>query len=168
MKKLFAAAVLAAGAIIGANHISAQVPVTRVEQYSPTDMVFLDMATDAAKENKTRGMQPNGAVLVVNGEFRASGRSTAGSSAEEIAFKKSHLPSLKGVTVYTVNEPVTAVYKFLCDNNVEAIYFVNGRDAVVKAGVAAASDYNDSALPESLVKVTMKQIEFPDAGLLLK
>ncbi|MDE7154233.1 MAG: hypothetical protein K2O00_07315 [Muribaculaceae bacterium] len=168
MKKLFISAILAIAALTGTNNISAQVPITRVEQYSPTDMVFLDMATDAAKENKSRGMNPNGAVLVVNGEFKASGRSTAGSSAEEIAFKKSHLPSLKGVTVYTVNEPTTAVYQFLCDNNVDAIFFVNGRDAVVKAGIASASDYNDSALPESTVKVTMKQIEFPDASLLLK
>lgn len=168
MKKIIATALVMAAAAVGIPSAKAQVPVTRVEQYSPTDMVFLDMATEAAKDNKSRGLQPNGAVLVVNGDFRASGRSTATSSAEETAFKKSRLTSLKGVTVYTVNEPTTSIYKFLCENGIGAIYFVNGRDAVVKAGVAQSSDYNDSSLPATLVKVPMFQIEFPDAGLLLK
>ncbi len=166
MKKIILSTLLLAASTT--TSVVAQIPISKVEQYSPTDMVFLDMATDAAKENKSRGLAPSGAVLVINGEFRSSGRSTATSSAEETAFKKSRLSSLEGVTLYTVNEPTTAVYKFLCDNKIGAIYFVNDRNAVIKAGIATAADYNDSSLPQSVVKIPMFQIEFPDAGLLLK
>ena len=166
MKKILTSALLLTASVTPS--VFAQIPVSRVEQYTPTDMVFLDMATDAAKENKSRGQNPSGAVIVINGEFRSSGRATGSVSAEEIAYKKSRLSSLKGATIYTVNEPTTAVYKFLCDNNIGAIYFVNGRDAVIKAGLATAADYNDASLPADMTKVPMFQIEFPDAGLLLK
>ena len=153
MKKILTSALLLTASVTPS--VFAQIPVSRVEQYTPTDMVFLDMATDAAKENKSRGQNPSGAVIVINGEFRSSGRATGSVSAEEIAFKKSRLSSLKGATIYTVNEPTTAVYKFLCDNN-------------IGAGLATAADYNDASLPADMTKVPMFQIEFPDAGLLLK
>lgn len=168
MKKSIITALLFATAAVVTPSVKAEIPVSRVEQYSPTDMVFLDMATEAAKENQSRGQQPNGAVIVVNGEFRSSGRSTASSSAEETAFKKSRLSTLKGATLYTVNEPTAAIYKFLCENGIDKIYFVNGKDAVIKAGIATSADYNSSSLPSSLTFAPMFQIEFPDAALLLK
>ncbi|MEE0980021.1 MAG: hypothetical protein UH625_11535 [Muribaculaceae bacterium] len=168
MNKIIASFLLLAGAASACISAHGEIPVSKVERYSPTDMVFLDMATDAAKENKSRGLSPQGAILTMNGEFRSSGRATGDVSAEMTAFKKSRLNSLAGVTVYTVNEPDTKTYIFLCEKGAEKIYFVNDRASVIKAGLAAAGDYDDTLIPESVKMVPMFQIEFPDAAALLK
>ncbi|MDE6082236.1 MAG: hypothetical protein K2F70_08215, partial [Muribaculaceae bacterium] len=96
MKKILTSALLLTASVTPS--VFAQIPVSRVEQYTPTDMVFLDMATDAEKENKSRGQHPAGAVIFINGDVRSAGRATGSVSAEEIAFKKSRLSSLKGAT----------------------------------------------------------------------
>ncbi len=69
--------------------------------------------------------------------------------------------------VYVVNEPVTADYIALCKLGADAIYFVNGRDAVVAAGIVPASEYDDSKIPESVTRVPMKSMEYPDAQKLV-
>ena len=54
--------------------VAAQVTITKVAKIAPTDMVFMDMAVEAAKTNVKAGKTPSGAVIILNGAFRSSGR----------------------------------------------------------------------------------------------
>ena len=66
-----------------------------------------------------------------------------------------------------MNEPTTATYVLLSRLGVEEVIFVNGRDAVVKAGLATAEEYTD-AFPADVKPAPIKSIEFPEATNLLK
>lgn len=147
---------------------TAQVTITKVAKIAPTDMVFMDMAVEAAKTNVKAGKTPSGAVIILNGAFRSSGRASEDCSAEVNAYTKSRLSSLKNAKVYTVNEPITETYVFLSKLGVDEIFFVNGREEVIKAGLAKAEDYNDAAVPADVTLSPLKNLEFPDATNLLK
>lgn len=166
MKRFFIS-MFAAICLALAMPVAAQVSITKVDKIAPTDMVYMDMAVEAAKTNVKQGGTPFGAVIILNGAFRSSGRANAEGTAEANAYAKSRLTSLKNAKVYTVNEPTTASYILLSRLGVDEIYFVNSRDAVIKAGYASAEDYTD-AFPEGLTPAPLKSLEFPDATNLLK
>ncbi len=148
--------------------VAAQVTITKVDKIAPTDMVFMDMAVEAAKTNVKTGGIPSGAVIILNGAFRSSGRANSEGTAEANAYAKSRLSTLKNAKVYTVNEPTTASYILLSRLGVDEIFFVNGRDAVIKAGYATAADYDDASIPADVTPAPLKSLEFPDATNLLK
>lgn len=146
----------------------AKLPVTKVVNPSPAEMVGIDMATDVAKKSVASGGGPWGAVIVVNGQVKGTGCSTDGTSAEVNAMKAAGLQSLKGTTVFTVNQPGTDVYQMLSEAGADGIYFVNGSDAVVAAGLLPASAYYESALEGKDSLAPLKSIPFPEAQRLIK
>lgn len=164
MKKSIFTLILAA--LMGV--MTSGLPITRVDKIAPTDMVFMDMATEAAKASHDAGNRPDGAVIILNNAFRSSGRPSANASAVENAFNKSRLSSLKNATVYVVNEPVTADYVMLSRMGAEAVYFVNGRAEVVAAGIYPADAYDDAAIPADVTPAPLSQMEYPDAAALVK
>lgn len=165
MKRFFLSLTLVVAAIFGAINSQAGVPITLVDKITPTDMVFMDMATEAAKSSVAKKGVPQGVVFILNNAFKSSGK---GKAAVEDAYKKSGLTSLKGTVVYTVNQPSTEDYNFLSQLGVETIYFVNGKDKVVAAGILPESAFNDIALPGNVKGAQLKAIEYPDAQALVK
>lgn len=160
MKKIFAAlAVLTLACAAWAG-----VTITKVDKVAPTEQIYMDMATSAAKAKGAK----NGAVIVLNNAFRSSGVSSAQTTAEQAAIAAAGLPDLHNAVIFTVNEPTTAAYNDICAFGAEAVYFVNGRDAVIAAGVYPASAYDDAKIDSSLTQVPLNQMAYPDAEQLLK
>ena len=164
MKKLMT---LLLAALVGACTVFAT-DITKVDKVKPTDEMFMDMAVAAAKKSVASKGAPSGAVIILNGAWRSTGTPEGGKTAEETAYAKSRLTKLNNATVFTVNEPTTEVINFLNTLGVDAIYFVNGRDVVVAAGVYPASAYDDSALDTSVKQAPIFCIPFPEAESLLK
>lgn len=165
MKKVLTLFVLA---FLGVSLSMHAIDITKVDRVQPTDEIFMDMATTAAKKSLSSGGPAAGAVIILNGAWRATGVPTATSSAEEVAFEKARLGQLNQANIYTINEPTTEAINFLNKLNVNAIYFVNGRDAVVAAGIYPADAYDDSKLEGELKPGKLMQISFPEAEALLK
>lgn len=166
MKKLFAlffAAVLSLSTIAFAG-----VEITKVDKAKPTDEMFMDMAVVAAKKSVAAKGIPAGAVIILNGAWRATGLPSGTKSPEEDAFSKARRQTLKNATVYTVNEPTTETINFLNSLGVEAVYFVNPRDAVIAAGIYPAEAYNDEALDASLPQAPIICMPYADATALIK
>jgi tRNA(Arg) A34 adenosine deaminase TadA len=147
----------------------AGVPITTVDKVEPTDEIFMDMATTAARKSVAEGGLPCGAVVILNGAWRSTGTaSEGGASAEENAIAKSRRQSLSNATIFTVNEPTTSAYNTICRYGVDAVYFVNSRKSVIEKGIYPASAYNDSEIDSTLTLVPMMQITYEDASSLLK
>ena len=103
MKRFFIS-MFAAISLALAMPVAAQVSITKVDKIAPTDMVYMDMAVEAAKTNVKQGGTPFGAVIILNGAFRSSGRANAEGTAEANAYAKSRLTSLKNAKVYTFKD----------------------------------------------------------------
>lgn len=146
---------------------AAQLPITPVEMIMPDDMVFMDMALEAASASKKMGGIPDGAVIVQNGNFRASGRPTAGKTAVESAVAKSHLQSLDGCVIYCINQPSTADVVALSQKGILTIYFVNSGKDVAAAGLLPSSAFTDTT-PVGLTISPMKTMEYPEAQKIIK
>ena len=146
----------------------AQVNITKVDRLSPTDEIFMDLAVTAAKKSVNENGAPCGAVIILNGAWRSTGIPSGDKTAEEVAYEKSRRDSLKGASIYTVNEPTTKAYNALCASGVDCIYFVNPRDVVVAAGIYPASAYDDSKVTPGATPVPMKCIPFADASALIQ
>lgn len=144
------------------------IDITKVDRVEPTDVMFIDMATAAAKKSIASGGAPSGAVIILNGAWRSTGTPSGDKTAEEVAVTKSRLDKLNQAVIYTVNEPTTDVINMLESLGINAIYFVNGRDAAVAAGVYPSSAYDDSKLDNSTTHSNIYQIGYPDAEQLLK
>lgn len=144
------------------------IDITKVDKVSPTDELFMDMAVSAAKKSIASGGVPSGAVIILNGAWRATGTSEGAQTPEEAAFSKARLDNLKNAVVYTVNEPTTATLNFLNNMSVTAVYFTNPRQAAVAAGVYPASAYDDSQLDNAGYMAPVYLLAFPDASALLK
>lgn len=144
------------------------IDINRVEKIKPTDEIFMDMAVSAAKKSISSKTGASGAVIILNGAWRATGTPEGDKTAEEVAFSKARLSNLTNAVVYTLNEPTTATINFLNSLGVTAIYFVNGRDAVVAAGIYPASAYDDEVLDTSVTMAPVYCIPFPDGSALLK
>lgn len=146
----------------------AQAPITKVDNLSPTDEIFMDLAVTAAKKSINDKGAPCGAVIIENGAWRSTGIPDGNKTAEEVALEKSRRTSLKNASIYTVNEPTTKDYNALSAAGVDCIYFVNPRDAVVAAGIYPASAYDDSKIDASVTPAPMKCIPFAEASQLIK
>ena len=144
------------------------VEITRVDKVQPTDEMFMDMAVTAAKKSVASNNVASGAVIILNGAWRATGTPEGNNGAEDAAFSKSRLSNLRNAKVYTINEPPTAVINRLNALGVEAIYFANPREAVIAAGIYPASAYDDSALDASVKQAPVYLIPYDDAEALLK
>lgn len=145
-----------------------KLPVTKVDNATPAEMVGIDMATDAAKSNVASGGVPDGAAIIVNGHLKSTGVPSAGVSAVENAVAKSGLSTLKGASVFVVNQPVTDAYLKLSSLGADAVYFVNGADAVVAAGIVPESAYDDSSVDATARLAPLKSVPFPEAQRLIK
>lgn len=147
----------------------AQVSITKVDKINPNDEVFMDMAFTAAQTSVNDGGAACGAVVILNGGFRSSGRATASKTAEEAAIDKSRLTSLANATIYTINEPTTDAYNAIARAGCKTVFFVNSRADVVAAGVYPASAYDDSKIDPSLTTgVNMNQMQYKPAADLIK
>lgn len=144
------------------------IDITRVEKVQPTDEMFMDMAVTAAKKSVASNSVPSGAVIILNGAWRATGSPENGKTAEEVAVSKSRLAKLTNATVYTVNEPSTATVNMLNSLGVTAIYFAIPRDVVVAAGIYPASAYDDGALATDVKQAPMYLLPFAEAEALVK
>ena len=69
MKKILT---LIAAVAIGAIAF-AQVNITKVDKVAPTDEIFMDMAVTAAQQAIASGQKAAGAVVILNGAWKATG-----------------------------------------------------------------------------------------------
>ena len=152
--------------LIGVTSLRAY-EVSKIDEAGPADVRFMDMAVSAAKKSMASQGPASGAVIILNGAWRSTGIPESGKTAEEVAYLKSRLSKLNQATVYTVNEPITAIVNLLNGAEVEAIYFTNPREVVVEAGIYPASAYDDSAIDSSISQAPVYQLPFEDAMLLL-
>lgn len=159
---------LLVAAIIGFGMNVFAVDITVVDKVKPTDEMFMDMAVTAAKKSVASKNPAAGAVIILNGAWRATGVPEGGKTAEEVAVSKSRLSTLKHSTIYTVNEPTAAVINMLNSMGVDAIYFANPRDAVIAAGIYPASAYDDESIEVSEYQAPVYQMPVSDAASLLK
>ncbi len=134
---------------------------------SPRDEMFIDMAVTAAYKSVNSGGTAAGAVIVSGGAWKATGTASAdGKTAEENAIAKMRIADPSKAAVYTVNEPTTRAYNAIAAAGIGQIYYVNTRDAAVNAGVAKASDYDDSA-KDTDHKVTVTRLTYAEAQKVL-
>lgn len=164
MKKFI---MLMAAAVTVAATAFAGVKITKYDRVEPTDEMFMDMAVMKAQKAVREGGKPCGAVIILNGAWRADGEAKGGKTAEIVAFESSRLSDLQNANVYTVNEPTTETYNALVEAKVNAIYFSNPREAVIAAGIYPASAYDDSKAVTD-ASVPMNQLPYDDAQALLK
>ncbi|MDE6351736.1 MAG: hypothetical protein K2K88_01140 [Muribaculaceae bacterium] len=148
-------------------HADAVLPITKVGMIMPDNMVYIDMATNAAKNSVSKGGKADGAVIISNSKSVTTGESSAQSSAVANAIKKAGENEVKGSTVYTINQPQISDLVNLSKLGAKTIYFVNGADNVVNGGVYPAQAYDETAIPAGLTLTPMVQLEYPDAQKLV-
>lgn len=160
--------VLLIAALFGINSSLMAYEITIVDKVKPTDEMFMDMAVTAAKKSVASNTGASGAVIILNGAWRATGTPEGDKTAEKVAYEKSRLTNLKNAIVFTVNEPTTDTVNQLNKLGVEAIYFANPRDVVVAAGIYPAEAYDDAALDTSVNQAPVYRLAFPEAAALIK
>lgn len=138
MKKILT---LIAAVAIGAIAF-AQVNITKVDKVAPTDEIFMDMAVTAAQQAIASGQKAAGAVVILNGAWKATGTPSATATAEENAITKSRRTNLAGASIYTVNQPTTAALNAIMKAGVDVVFFVNPSSDAVAAGVYPAEAYD--------------------------
>lgn len=148
--------------------VFAQVNITKIDKVKPNDEIFMDMAVTAAQKAIADGQKPAGAVIILNGAWRATGIPADGLTPEENAIAKSRATKLNGAKIYTVNQPSIAALNAIMAAGVDAVYFVNAADRVVAAGIYSEEDYNPAALDSSLTPVQTFQIYYAPAAELIK
>lgn len=159
--------VLALAAVVMAVASFAQVKITTVDKVNPTDEIFMEMAVTAAQKAVSDGLKPAGAVVILNGAWRSTGLPADGVTPEENAIAKSRRTKLNGATIYTVNQPTTAALNAIMAAGADAVYFVNGANEVVAAGIYTADDYADDSLDTTLAPVPTYQMDYAPAAALL-
>lgn len=146
----------------------AQVNITKVDKVQPNDEIFMEMAVTAAQKAVADGQKPGGAVVILNGAWRATGLPGAGTTPEENAISKSRTTKLSGAKIYTINQPTTAALNAIMAAGVDAVYFVNAANEVVAAGIFTNEDYSPEALDQSLTPVATYQMNYAPAVDLIK
>ncbi|MDE5844225.1 MAG: hypothetical protein K2H44_02415 [Muribaculaceae bacterium] len=168
MKKSIYVLMTAIAAIFASQfRANAVLPITKVDMIMPDNMVYIDMATTAAKNSVSKGGKADGAVIISNSKSVTTGESSAQSTAVANAVKKAGENDVKGATVYTINQPQISDLVNLSKLGAKTIYFVNGADNVVKGGVYPAHAYDETAIPAGLAITPMVQLEYPDAQKLI-
>ncbi|MCC8176228.1 MAG: hypothetical protein LUC85_00405 [Bacteroidales bacterium] len=154
LKKVLLGALLAVASITA----SAQVSITKVDRVAPTDEIYIDMATGAAK-----GSQYGGAAIIINNAYKCAAAGTAAIDAAKAALEKTSADMSFG-TIYTVNEPTTEALRAISARGVGKVVFVNPKDKVIAAGVYPASAYD----PDTTLVVNLQQIDYAPAAALVK
>lgn len=165
MKKSLLSA--AAAIAIAAPAIIAQAVITKVDRIAPTDQIYMDMATEAAKAAKKAGEKADGAVVILNNAFHSSGKPSGNTSAAQNAIGKARVTSLENAKIYSVNEPTTEAINAMSRRKAQAVYFVNSREEVVKAGIYPAEAYDDSKIDTTVTQVPMHQMAYDTASELI-
>lgn len=165
MKKSLLSA--AAAIAIAAPAIIAQAVITKVDRIAPTDQIYMDMATEAAKAAKKAGEKADGAVVILNNAFHSSGKPSGNTSAAQNAIGKARVTSLENAKIYSVNEPTTEAINAMSRRKAQAVYFVNSREEVVKAGIYPAEAYDDSKIDTTVTQVPMHQMAYDAASELI-
>lgn len=163
LKKLFAIIIFAAAGISA----MAEVVVENVSAPTANDKIFMDMACTAARRSIASDGPATGAVLILNGAWRATGIPDVETSAEENAILRSHNTNLANAVIYTVNRPTAEAYAAICRAGVGAVYFVNDIDAAVKAGVFPQTAYQDYAVPDGTTAVPLRRMAYAEASSLI-
>lgn len=166
-KKLYIFAALLATIFSVSFNASAVLPISKVGMIMPDDMVYIDMATSAAKSAVASGDKADGAVIIKNSAPVATAGATAGATAVSNAIDKAGVAALKDAVIYTVNQPQITDLVTLSKSGAKTIYFVNGADRVVAAGIYPAEAYDETAIPAGHTITPMIQLEYPDAQKLL-
>lgn len=146
----------------------AQVNITKVDKVQPTDEIFMEMAVTAAQKAVADGLKPGGAVVILNGAWRATGLPLEGTTPEENAISKSRTTKLGGAKIYTINQPTSAAMNAIMAAGVDTVYFVNSSDEVVAAGIYTEEDYDATALNPDLKPVATCQIIYAPAADMIK
>lgn len=165
MKKIILSAI--AVLIAAAPAAISQAVITKVDKIVPTDQVYMDMATEAAKSNKAAGKKADGAVVILNNAFHSSGKATGDTSAAQDAIGKARVSSLENAKIYTINEPTTEALNAISRRKAQAVYFVNSREDVVKAGIFPAEAYDDAKLDTTVTLTPMHQMSYEAASKLI-
>ena len=164
MKKILSfIAAIAIGAIA-----FAQVNITKVDKVAPNDEIFMDMAVTAAQQAVASGEKPSGAVVILNGAWKATGTPSASATAEENAITKSRRTNLAGASIYTVNQPTTAALNAIMRAGVDVVFFANTADEAIAAGVYPSDAYDPAALDTTLIPVPVMQITYAPAAKIIK
>lgn len=153
--------------VLGMGLKASAVDITKVDKVLPSDEMFMDMAVTAAKKSMASNTGASGAVIILNGAWRATGTPEGEKTAEEAAFAKSRLTKLNNAVVYTINEPITEVINFLNSLGVDAIYFANPRQVVIAAGIYPATAYDDSQVDSSVKQAPIYWLPFDEAADLI-
>lgn len=141
----------------------AQVNITKVDKVQPNDEIFIDMAVTAATQAKAAGLEPTGAVVILNGAWKATGTPADGLTPEENAINKTNRTSLSGAKIYTVNQPTAQAMNAIMRSGADAVYFVNSSADAVAAGIYPADAYDASKLDSTLRPVPAYQLAYPPA-----
>ncbi len=145
----------------------AQVTLSPTEKATPGDEIFMDMAVTAATRATAAGLKPAGAVIIMNGAWKATGMPSATLTPEEDAINKTRRTSLDGACVYTVNRPTTAALNAMARAGVSQVVYVNPADSVVAAGVYPAEAYDPDGADTTLTPVPMFMMNYPPAAEIL-
>ena len=164
MKKIITIAAL----ILSVVFTASAVDITKVAKVKPTDEMFMDMAVTAANKSVASNNAPTGAVIILNGAWKATGIPETGKTAEQVAVEKSRLSSLRNATIFTVAEPTTEVINMLNSKGVDAIYFAIPRAKVIEKKVYPAEAYNDEEIDTDVKQAPLMQITFAEAEALYK
>lgn len=165
MKKILLS--VATAFAITAPVIIAQAVITKVDKIAPTDQVYMDMATEAAKSAKQAGKKADGAVVILNNAFHSSGKPSGDTSAAQDAIGKARVTSLENAKIYTINEPTTEALNAMSRRKAQAIYFVNSHEDVIKAGIYPAEAYDDSKIDTTVTQSPMHQMSYEAASKLI-
>lgn len=147
---------------------AAQVNITKVDKVQPTDEIFMDMAVTAASQAKASGLPASGAVIILNGAWKATGTPEGGLTPEENAIQKTHSARLTGARIYTVNQPTAAALNAIMRTGIETVYFVNSSADAVAAGIYPVEAYDAASLDSSLRPVPAYQLSYPPAAAIIR
>ena len=153
-------------ALFMAMTATAQVEISKTERANPDDDVFMDMAVSVAQTSVAQGYKHCGAVVILNGAWRASGMPVGGKTAEQDALARTRRTTVPGAAVYTVNEPTTEALDAMRAAQVSTVYYVNPREDVVAAGVYDADAYAPSQR-EDLPQIKVVRIDYAPARALV-
>lgn len=145
---------------------TAQVEISRTERANPDDDVFMDMAVSVAQTSVAQGYKPCGAVVILNGAWRASGMPVGGKTAEQDALARTRRTTVPTASVYTVNEPTTEALDAMRAASVSTVYYVNPREDVISAGIYDAADYAPSQR-DDLPQIKVVRIDYDPARALV-
>lgn len=153
-------------ALLVAITAAAQVEISQTERANPNDDVFMDMAVSVAQTAAAQDYKPCGAVVILNGAWRASGMPVGGMTAEQDALARTRRTTVPTAAVYTVNEPTTVAVDAMRAAGVSTVYYVNPREDVIAAGIYNEGDYAPSQR-DDLPELKVVRIDYAPARALV-